>query len=175
MARKGGRTMAKKQPSRKKYKYSRHLVNELQLLERELLAALQKRLEKARSTSAHDPAEFMDMVTDGEIDELAARIVDSDSLKIDEIEEALKLLREGHYGVCQGCGKRIAKRRLKARPFATLCIGCKQRQEATAGGVRKPTVHGDIEVDVDVGDRHDEEEHVAYDELFREVKTSDTY
>jgi DnaK suppressor protein len=39
-----------------------------------------------------------------------------------QIERALARLDEGTYGTCERCGKPIAEERLRARPWATLCI-----------------------------------------------------
>ena len=46
-----------------------------------------------------------------------------------QTEQALELLNEGGYGVCENCGKPIGKLRLQAFPRATMCKACKQRQE----------------------------------------------
>jgi RNA polymerase-binding protein DksA len=39
-----------------------------------------------------------------------------------KIDRALSLIDEGLYGTCERCGKPIAEERLRARPWATLCI-----------------------------------------------------
>ena len=39
-----------------------------------------------------------------------------------QIDRALARLEEGTYGRCERCGKPIAEERLRARPWATLCI-----------------------------------------------------
>ena len=39
-----------------------------------------------------------------------------------QIDRALKRLDDGSYGTCERCGKAIAEERLRARPWATLCI-----------------------------------------------------
>jgi RNA polymerase-binding protein DksA len=39
-----------------------------------------------------------------------------------KIDHALALLDGGTYGTCERCGKPIAEERLRARPWATLCI-----------------------------------------------------
>ena len=46
-----------------------------------------------------------------------------------KIQEALRRLEEGVYGICESCGAKIDKARLKARPVTTLCIDCKSNQE----------------------------------------------
>lgn len=45
------------------------------------------------------------------------------------IERALGKITEGTYGLCECCGEPIAVKRLKARPFAALCISCMEDQE----------------------------------------------
>lgn len=45
------------------------------------------------------------------------------------IERALSKISEGTYGQCESCGIDIGEKRLKARPFATLCIECMEEQE----------------------------------------------
>lgn len=45
------------------------------------------------------------------------------------VEEALKRIEAGSYGICESCGQPIGKMRLQAFPRATLCMECKQRQE----------------------------------------------
>jgi DnaK suppressor protein len=41
-----------------------------------------------------------------------------------EIEAATVRAAAGRYGVCEGCGERIAQARLEARPVARTCIAC---------------------------------------------------
>ena len=38
-------------------------------------------------------------------------------------------LEDGTFGICEECGEEISDQRLEARPIATLCIKCKQKQE----------------------------------------------
>jgi RNA polymerase-binding protein DksA len=39
-----------------------------------------------------------------------------------QIDRAMARLEDGTYGSCERCGKPIAEERLRARPWATLCI-----------------------------------------------------
>jgi DnaK suppressor protein len=41
---------------------------------------------------------------------------------LEQIERALARIDEGTYGTCERCGKPIPEERLRARPWATLCI-----------------------------------------------------
>jgi DnaK suppressor protein len=44
---------------------------------------------------------------------------------VDEIDRALSKMDAGTYGVCERCGNPIPKARLKALPYASLCVACK--------------------------------------------------
>jgi RNA polymerase-binding protein DksA len=44
-----------------------------------------------------------------------------------QIDRALARLDEGTYGTCERCGKPIGEERLRARPWATLCIDDQRR------------------------------------------------
>lgn len=50
-----------------------------------------------------------------------------------QVEEALARLDEGTYGICENCGRAIHPARLKAIPYAKLCIDCKSREERANG------------------------------------------
>ncbi len=49
------------------------------------------------------------------------------------VEEALRKLDAGTYGTCERCGGPIGVERLRALPFANLCIRCKAEQERESG------------------------------------------
>ena len=52
------------------------------------------------------------------------------------IDEALRRIRNGTYGICESCGKPIQKARLEAVPHARLCIECKSKEEESKTGRR---------------------------------------
>ena len=41
-----------------------------------------------------------------------------------EVEEAIRRMEAGTYGVCVRCGDPIPPARLEARPMATMCVAC---------------------------------------------------
>ncbi|MFN3480122.1 MAG: TraR/DksA family transcriptional regulator [Thermodesulfovibrionales bacterium] len=45
------------------------------------------------------------------------------------IDEALRKLSEGTYGICEDCGEEIPKERLEVMPFAILCRDCQEKKE----------------------------------------------
>jgi DnaK suppressor protein len=46
-----------------------------------------------------------------------------------KIDEALRKLSEGTYGICEECGEEISKARLQILPFAIYCTDCQERRE----------------------------------------------
>ena len=48
---------------------------------------------------------------------------------LNRIDEALRRLDAETYGTCAECGTDIAAARLKALPFAVLCLDCQEREE----------------------------------------------
>jgi DnaK suppressor protein len=47
---------------------------------------------------------------------------------LEKIDKALGRMEDGTYGICERCGKPIEKARLKALPYANLCIKDKQAE-----------------------------------------------
>jgi RNA polymerase-binding protein DksA len=48
---------------------------------------------------------------------------------LERITEALRKLDDGTYGLCDRCDSPILPERLKAIPYATLCINCQEKLE----------------------------------------------
>lgn len=70
-----------------------------------------------------------DMASDSYDREFSLNIASSEQEVVYEIDEALKRIREGKYGKCVECSKKIPVRRLKALPYAKLCIQCQSKEE----------------------------------------------
>lgn len=61
--------------------------------------------------------------------EMSIHLHERDRILLLKIDQALAKMSSGNYGHCVSCGNSIDKKRLKARPFADLCIECKEEQE----------------------------------------------
>ncbi|MEO8423346.1 MAG: TraR/DksA family transcriptional regulator [Actinomycetota bacterium] len=55
-------------------------------------------------------------------------VVQSLRSNLAEVERALGRIDTGTYGTCERCGKPIDPARLEARPWALLCMDCKQKR-----------------------------------------------
>lgn len=49
------------------------------------------------------------------------------------IEEALKKIESGNYGICEKCNKNISQKRLEIKPYAVYCIDCIEDLEKNFG------------------------------------------
>ncbi|MFH0880598.1 MAG: TraR/DksA C4-type zinc finger protein [Lentisphaerota bacterium] len=70
-----------------------------------------------------------DQGTDNFDREFALNLVSSEQDALYEIDEAIHRIDLGTYGSCEMCGCAIEKARLKALPFAKMCIQCKSESE----------------------------------------------
>ena len=102
------------------------VLNEIKNLAAENLNSTQRDLSGDLSGySLH----MADVGTDNFQRELALGLVSNEQQILYHIDEALKAIDEGSYGKCSECNKIISESRLKALPFAKLCIDCKSQQE----------------------------------------------
>jgi len=70
-----------------------------------------------------------DVATDNYDREFSLGLASSDRKSLYELNDALKRIEEGTFGVCDDCKALITKIRLKAVPSARLCIKCQQKKE----------------------------------------------
>src|SRR5215204_5111658 len=56
------------------------------------------------------------------------KLKQTDAKILQAIEEALRRVEQGTFGVCLDCGDPIAEARLKAIPWTRVCISCKEKQ-----------------------------------------------
>ncbi len=59
--------------------------------------------------------------------------VDSQNRTVSKIDEALRAIGDGTYGICKVCGQLIRKPRLLNMPFAHTCMECQSAMEASGG------------------------------------------
>lgn len=52
-----------------------------------------------------------------------------DAGRLNAVDQALIRIRNGKYGICANCGQKIPEDRLRAIPYALLCINCKSKTE----------------------------------------------
>jgi RNA polymerase-binding protein DksA len=78
---------------------------------------------------AMDPKDLADVASD-DIDRKMIEAIGSQELRrLRMIESALTRIKQGKYGLCMKCGKKIPRERLEAIPYALMCIECKTAEE----------------------------------------------
>jgi DnaK suppressor protein len=70
-----------------------------------------------------------DIATDNYEQEKNLDFMDNIELLLEEVENALKKIDDKTYGKCEQCRKPIDTKRLKAEPYARLCMNCKKAEE----------------------------------------------
>jgi DnaK suppressor protein len=70
-----------------------------------------------------------DLAFDSGSEEVTSQLAELESRELTQIERALARLKQGTYGVCEGCQKKIPVARLNALPFSTTCIECQREME----------------------------------------------
>lgn len=70
-----------------------------------------------------------DVSSDHSRHEMELQLLTEDGDVLTLIEDAIKRLIDGEYGICLDCGNPISEARLSVRPHAIFCIKCKSRHE----------------------------------------------
>lgn len=78
------------------------------------------------------PLHPADVATDMQQQDMSLLFMENENVQIQDIEEALERIREDRFGLCEECEHEIAVERLRAIPYAPLCVDCKRRQEEEA-------------------------------------------
>ena len=89
-----------------------------------------------------DVGDLGDVAHDGATTELNSHLASIETRELRLIERAIQLLRDGQYGVCEGCAQPIPIARLQALPYTVLCVEC-QRAEEEDGSVDPEDVDWD--------------------------------
>ncbi len=70
-----------------------------------------------------------DMATDNYDREFSLGLADNEQKILNRINAAIEKIEENKFGLCELCEKKISKVRLKAVPYAELCVPCQEKQE----------------------------------------------
>lgn len=70
-----------------------------------------------------------DISTESDEREKVASLITRETQSLKELDAALERIRDASYGKCDICGGDIPPARLRALPFATLCVKCQAEAE----------------------------------------------
>jgi DnaK suppressor protein len=113
--------------------FEKRLLEERAKLQKELQHRDETVLNKSQRDNTGDLSAYSfhmaDQGTDSMEREKAFLAASAEGRNLIEVDEALRRLYRGEYGVCENCGTDIATKRLEAVPQATLCLACKEKEE----------------------------------------------
>ena len=75
------------------------------------------------------PMHLADLGTDSHEQDISLGLMENEADEIKEIQEAFERIKDGSFGLCENCRKKIPKERLRAIPYARLCVSCKKKEE----------------------------------------------
>ncbi|MEK6559850.1 MAG: TraR/DksA C4-type zinc finger protein [Planctomycetota bacterium] len=91
--------------------------------------ALKRSRQDASGDLSNVPIHMADIGTDNYERELMIELIQNGEEGVRSIDTALEKIEDGTFGVCELCAKKINKERLKAVPYAKLCIDCQREEE----------------------------------------------
>ncbi len=110
------------------------VLKEIEEQLRERRAFLLNKLERKRE----EYIEMKENETVGDMADIASDLMEKDLLyglsisekqELEDINNALKKIADGTYGICEMCGKEISIERLKVKPFAKYCVECREKMD----------------------------------------------
>jgi DnaK suppressor protein len=99
---------------------------------RELVKALKTGQAEKRRGDDDGPLDLADTATELWNQEFNYSLSENDRAELVAIDAALGRIEEGVFGECEECGEEIGDARLKALPWAPLCIACQEKKEELA-------------------------------------------
>jgi len=114
----------------KEHEFVVKIEKSLTELKREIVSTLVVSSEDFKEiVEAMDPKDLADVASD-DIDRKMIEAIGSQELKrLRLIDSALTRIKQGKYGLCIKCNKRIPHERLDALPYALMCVECKTAEE----------------------------------------------
>ncbi len=80
--------------------------------------------------SIPEEADLAQALSDRETSDLLVHLLDENR---EQVERALERVREGAYGICESCNRRIPQARLNFQPAATRCVECQSHWDRLNG------------------------------------------
>src|SRR5271165_6478457 len=95
----------------------------------ELRRRLGGELKDLRNFKSSDTGDSADAAFDSGSEEVSSQLAELEARELSQIERAITRLKQGNFGTCEGCQKKIPVARLNALPFSTTCINCQREME----------------------------------------------
>ena len=80
--------------------------------------------------SIPEDVDLAQALSDRETTDILVHLLDQNRA---QVERALARVKDGGYGMCEDCGRRIPAERLRYQPAATRCVECQGRWDRVNG------------------------------------------
>lgn len=118
-------------------------IKEMLLKKREdLVLEIARRSKASTESTVQDIGDILDSVSEERTRELDLILTDREKRKLSQIDDALDRIEENTYGLCEECGIKIPKARLKVLPFAKYCVECQEKNEREEKYTREESEDG---------------------------------
>lgn len=107
------------------------LRKEIEARRSELVRSFRRSQEASRRND-DGPLDLADTATELYTQEFNYSLSENDRSQLALVDEALARMDGGDYGECGECGEKISEARLRAVPWATLCLDCQEDKESRA-------------------------------------------
>lgn len=94
-----------------------------------LVHEIARRSKATTEPGAQDIGDILDSVSEERTRELDMILTDREKRKLLQIDDALDRIEDETYGLCEECGTKIPRARLKVLPFAKFCVECQEKNE----------------------------------------------
>lgn len=74
-----------------------------------------------------EPDDEAALASDNTSKDLAVATLERERRMLEQVKMALERIKSGDYGICESCGGPIPDARLRALPWAKVCIRCAER------------------------------------------------
>ncbi|MFQ5834874.1 MAG: TraR/DksA family transcriptional regulator [bacterium] len=135
-----------------------------------LIKAIQRRLKECTDSGGYRLPDVIDIASLASVDRLGMLVAEAELKELKQIDDALARIESGSYGTCRRCGSSIRKDRLKALPYATLCVKCKEAEEEYELGNQTRGQGRQGETDIDFTEAEQEETERNYRGRRRDIE-----
>jgi RNA polymerase-binding protein DksA len=127
-------TILKKKLAKKELAdYKKLLLKKKIEIEDSIEHASEETIKKSQKDASGDISGYAfhmaDVATDTYDREFSLGIVSNERKALYELNNALKRIEDCSFGICEDCKNPIVKTRLKAIPYARLCLKCQEKRE----------------------------------------------
>ncbi len=119
----------KKQTRKPKTTWKDQIKEQLLRMRKALLQEVSQSMRAESDHLKHDIGDFYDHASNDRDRELALMLADREREKLTLVDDAIKRIDAGSYGICESCDEEIDKERLSVMLFTKLCLSCQEDME----------------------------------------------